>query len=155
MKVKAFLNWRTRSEDADAKNILLKHDQDFDYVVSASEYYKLKGTFFILERLQNANSWHCTVITSVISVRITITSHYSKCSTLFTCDLTKHVYNKINKKKICRLLSIGCSRISQTQLIYFYSQYFLPLCNHCVIDGRLCIPAVLPSSCKATLRSPA
>ena len=50
---------------------------------------------------------------------------------------------------------VKSSPISRTQLIYFYSQYFLPLCNHCVIDGRLCIPAVLPRSCKATLRSPA
>lgn len=97
---------------------------------------KLKQTFFILERLQNTNNcWHYH--TSVISVRITITSHYSKCSTLFTCDFTKHIYKMIIKRKY-----VGCSCSGQTSpisqaTIYFYSQYFLLLCNHCVINGRL------------------
>ena len=97
---------------------------------------KLKQMFFILEQLQNTNScWHYH--TTVISVRITITSHYSKCSTLFTCDFTKHIYKMIIKRKY-----VGCSRSGQTSpisqaAIYFYSQYFLLLCNHCVINGCL------------------
>ena len=89
---------------------LLGHPSWIEATSSDAMQMRMNTPQHILERLQNANSWHCTVITSVISVRITITSHYSKCSTLFPLWLHQ-TYKKITKKKVCRLQSFWLNQV--------------------------------------------